>query len=87
MKISLRAARVDAGYTQKEAAKELGISKGTLASYENYQTSPDMTTATRIASMYARELSEISWTGDKAPSFLPSNRALSGMGEKNEAAL
>ena len=33
-KISIKAARVNAGLTQEEAAKQLGINPNTLASYE-----------------------------------------------------
>lgn len=33
-KISIKAARVNAGLTQKEAARQLGITPNTLASYE-----------------------------------------------------
>lgn len=34
MKISIKAARVNAGLTQKKAAKSLGINPDTLARYE-----------------------------------------------------
>lgn len=52
MGITLKAARVNAGFTQKEAAKRLGISRGTLASYEAYRTKPDIETAKKIAALY-----------------------------------
>lgn len=52
MPITLKAARVNAGLTQKEAAKRLGISRGTLASYEMYKTKPDIEMAKRIAALY-----------------------------------
>lgn len=52
MAITLKAARVNANFTQKEAAKKLGISKGTLASYEKYRTIPGIDTANRIADLY-----------------------------------
>lgn len=52
MAITLKAARVNAGLTQKEAAKKLNISKGTLASYEMYRTKPDIEKAKQIADLY-----------------------------------
>lgn len=52
MAITLKAARVNAGMTQIEAAKKLGISKGTLASYEMYRTKPDVERAQQIADLY-----------------------------------
>lgn len=50
--ITLKAARVNAGLTQKEAAKRLNISKSTLASYEMYRTKPDIEKAKQIADLY-----------------------------------
>ena len=41
MKISLRALRINAGFTLKEASKKLSISSETLRSYENKKTHPD----------------------------------------------
>ena len=35
MKISLRALRINAGFTLKEASKKISISSETLRSYEN----------------------------------------------------
>ena len=52
MAITLKAARVNAGLTQMEAAEKLGISKGTLASYEMYKTKPDVERAQKIADLY-----------------------------------
>lgn len=52
MAITLKAARVNAGLTQREAAEKLGISKGTLASYEMYRTKPDIEKAKQIADLY-----------------------------------
>lgn len=52
MAITLKAARVNAGFTQREAAKLLGISKTTLASYEMYRTIPGIDMAQKIAELY-----------------------------------
>jgi transcriptional regulator with XRE-family HTH domain len=67
MAITLKAARVNAGLTQKEAAKMLKISKGTLASYELYRTIPNVDTAKKIANLYGLEVDGII--------FLPDNCA------------
>lgn len=52
MPITLKAARVNAGFTQKEAAELLNISKGTLTSYEKYRTKPDIEKSKQIAALY-----------------------------------
>jgi DNA-binding XRE family transcriptional regulator len=59
MAIHLKAARVNAGLTQEEAAKELDISKGTLINYEKYKTKPNIEMSKRIASLYNTTVDEI----------------------------
>jgi DNA-binding XRE family transcriptional regulator len=59
MAIHLKAARVNAGLTQAEAAKMLEISKGTLANYEMYRTKPDIETSKKIASLYGMTVDDI----------------------------
>lgn len=59
MAIHLKAARVNAGYTQRGAAKALGISKGTLANYENYKTKPDIEMSKKIAALYNTTVDDI----------------------------
>ena len=51
-KISLEAARVNAGLTQSEAAKQLGIAKETLGNYERGKTIPNWDTVQRISELY-----------------------------------
>ena len=51
-KITLRAARVNAGLPQKEAAKQLGISQATLQNYENGATVPDWDVVEQIEALY-----------------------------------
>ena len=51
-KITLKAARVNAGYTQKEAAILLGISNKTLWSWENGLSSPKATQAGDLCKLY-----------------------------------
>ena len=67
MAITLRAARVNANLTQKEAAELLNISRNTLASYEKYKTKPDIEFAQKIASLYGLTVDGII--------FLPNNCA------------
>ncbi|MDR0571082.1 MAG: helix-turn-helix domain-containing protein [Clostridiales Family XIII bacterium] len=52
MKITLRAARVNKGHTQKEAAKILGISKASLSNYERGKTYPDVCLVGKIGEAY-----------------------------------
>ena len=52
MAITLKAARVNVGLKQVEAASALNISKGTLANYENYKTIPDIEMSKRMAKLY-----------------------------------
>lgn len=52
MKVTLKAARVNAGLSQFEATKALGISKKTLFNYENGLTFPDVPTIKKIEEIY-----------------------------------
>ena len=69
MKITVKAARVNAGLTQAEVCAKLGINKGTLISYEKYRTIPDIVTAKAMAKLYGQSVNDII--------FLPSDCALS----------
>jgi transcriptional regulator with XRE-family HTH domain len=50
--MSLRAARVNAGLSQKEASKALEISNKTLCSWENGKTFPDQPMIEKICALY-----------------------------------
>lgn len=52
MAVTLKAARVNAELTQREAAEKLGISKQTLANYEMYRTKPDIEMADKMVALY-----------------------------------
>ena len=52
MKISIEAARVNAGFTITEAAKLLGVATSTLSSYENGKTSPRYDVLEKMAILY-----------------------------------
>lgn len=59
MRITLRAARVNAGLTQAEACRALGLSKGTVASYEANKTMPTIEMAKKFAELYGCKVEDI----------------------------
>lgn len=64
MAVHLKAARVNAGFTQSEVVTELRekgykISKNTLVSYELYRTMPDIETAKALATLYGMTVDNI----------------------------
>ena len=65
MKISLAAARVNAGLTQKEAAVMLGVSNRTLGKWENKESFPNAQQIEKICELYVVSYDNIN--------FLPSN--------------
>lgn len=64
MAITIKAARVNSGFTQAQVGEHVGKSKNTIASYENYTTTPDMKTAQAMAEMFGMTLDDIIWTRD-----------------------
>jgi transcriptional regulator with XRE-family HTH domain len=52
MSITLKAARVNAGLTQAEAAKALGIAVDTIRQYEAGKTFPDVPMIGKIEEVY-----------------------------------
>lgn len=50
--ISLEAARINAGLSQREAAKRLGINVSTLSNWENGKTSPDVDKFRKLCDVY-----------------------------------
>ena len=69
MKITIKAARVNAGLTLEDTAKELGITKNTLINYEKYRTIPDMRIGKAMAKLYGTSVDDLI--------FLPNDCALS----------
>ena len=53
--MTLKAARVNAGLTQKEAARALGIGQQTLSNYENGVSYPDVPIIKRLEDLYGVE--------------------------------
>ena len=66
MELTMKAARVNAGYTQKTAAKLLKISNNTLSSYENYKTIPDVRISKRMAKLYQLSMNDIIFYNEKS---------------------
>ena len=50
--ITLKAARVSAGLTIKQAAAQLGISRKTLSNYESEKSFPDSQMISKIMGLY-----------------------------------
>lgn len=69
MKITLKAARVNAGLTQEYVARHIKKSKNTIVNYENGKSVPDIETGKTLASLYGMSVDDII--------FLPDDCALS----------
>lgn len=61
LKISLKAARVNAELTQREAAKRIGVSREALQTYESGKTIPNWDVVNRIKDVYGIPLDFISF--------------------------
>lgn len=67
-KMTLKAARVNAGLTQEAAAKELGITADTLRRYEKAESFPDVPVIQKIEALYSVTYDQLV--------FLPENYGL-----------
>ena len=65
VKFSLKAARINAGLTQKEAATKLGVSNATLCNWENGVSFPNAEQIEKICELYGLPYDHIN--------FLPTN--------------
>lgn len=59
MKITLKALRVNAGFTIEKASKELGISTVTLRSYETNKTIPTVKMMNKMLKLYNAKFSNL----------------------------
>lgn len=66
VKFTLAAARVNAGLSQKEAAKKLGISNKTLCKWENYTSFPSADMIPVICSLYGIPYDQINFAHKSA---------------------
>ena len=64
MKFSLKALRVNAGFTLEEASKKLGISRVTLRNYETNKTKPNIELLSDILKLYNAKFSNLEYTTD-----------------------
>ena len=60
-KITLKAARVNKGFSITEAAKELDINVATLSSYENGKTYPDVPMIIKMLALYEVNFDKINF--------------------------
>ena len=65
-KITLRAVRVNANLSQKEAAMALGVNVSTLQNYETGKTVPDWDMVKRIENVYKFPADFIRFSQDSA---------------------
>ena len=61
MKISLKAARVNAGYTLQQAADLLGIHLMSIYKYEHHNAVPSVLVAQKLADLYGLSMVDIKW--------------------------
>lgn len=61
MSITLKAARVNVGLTQKEAAKKLGIALDTLGNYERGKSYPDVLIISKMEKLYGISYNDINF--------------------------
>lgn len=59
LKISLAAARVNAGMTQDEAAKEMKVGKQTIVNWEKGKSEPSVSQGRRLSEIYHMPLDRI----------------------------
>ena len=59
LKISLKAARVNAGLSQKDVATSLKVSNKTISSWENGETFPSAKNISRLCEMYGVSYDDI----------------------------
>lgn len=69
MKITLRAARINKGFTQLQAGKLIGVSKDTISKWERNECVPNLKYIPEIERVYGVKYDNLI--------FLPSDNALS----------
>lgn len=61
IQISLAAARINAGLTQREVAKTLEVSQNTVGNWEKYLTEPTVRQARQLSELYNIPWDMIRW--------------------------
>lgn len=59
MKIRLAAARVNAGFTQRQVAEKLKVTQNTIVAWENGTGEPKISQARKLSSLYDMPLDNI----------------------------
>ena len=59
MPITLKAARINKGYSQEDAAKAIGVSSDTLSNYERGKSYPDIPILKKIEELYEIKYEDI----------------------------
>lgn len=62
MRISLKAARVNMGFTQMYVADALGVNKKTIGSWESGKTKPQIDKIEALCSLYGLTYEDIAWS-------------------------
>jgi len=63
MRITMKAARVNADLTQEQVAKALNVTKKTVCSWENGKTTPKLDKIEPLCTLYGLTYDDIAWNG------------------------
>lgn len=66
MDMTLKAARVNKGYTQKQAAQMLNICKDSISNYERGATYPEIPLLNRMLALYGMQYDDIIFLSKKS---------------------
>lgn len=61
MKLTLKAARIEAGFTQQAVQQRTGIARSTLTRWEQYKTTPSDENRKALCAVYSIPETEIKW--------------------------
>ena len=65
MKITLKAARVNKGFTQKMAAEKIGVAKDTISNWECEKSYPDARHIKKIENVYGVSYNDLVFLPEK----------------------
>ena len=74
MKITLRAARVNAGLTLEQAAKKAGYSRSALSYWEKGTRSPKLTAVQCLCQLYGINIDDLNTSATDSPNRIESRR-------------
>lgn len=61
MKLSIKAARAQAGFTQTEVSAKTGWARSTIRRWERYETRPPLAKRKKLSALYGVPEEEIEW--------------------------